>query len=156
MTQEPYNTWIEEALLFVVWKALKDASENGLPLDHHYFLTFRTDRDDVTIPDHLREKYPKEITIVLQHQFENLYVEGSAHDGHFEVDLSFDGKYERLKAPFAALVSFADPPANFGLHFTPKPAEKRKRQTIKPEKKQAPVIEHNDDKVVTVNFKKKK
>lgn len=142
-----YDTWIKESLLYVVWKALKDTSENGLPLDHHFFLTFQTDREDVKMPLFLRNKYPKEMTIILQHQFENLFVSGSPYDGHFEVSLSFDGQMEFISVPFSALIEFSDPPANFGLHFTPKPPfkEKTHEDAIK-----------TSDKVVAVDFRKKK
>jgi hypothetical protein len=85
----------------------------GLPGEHHFYITFRTDFPGVTIGPNLKEQFPKEITIVLQHQFWGLEVTDDA----FSVTLSFGGKHERLHVPFEALVSFTDPSVRFGLQF---------------------------------------
>lgn len=109
----PYGEWIEEALRDVVRRALTHASEYGLPDEHHFYVTFRTDADGVAIPSYLRALHPAEMTIVLQHQFWNLGV----GDEGFAVSLKFRGKQERLEIPFAAITQFADPSVNFGLQL---------------------------------------
>ena len=110
-----YDAWIEEALRGVIRRSLIYASENGLPGDHHFYLTFRTDDEvkGVEISSSLREKHPNEMTIVLQHQFEEMIVNEDA----VWVTLQFNGKLERLRIPFDAMISFADPSVNFGLQL---------------------------------------
>ena len=108
-----YDRLMEEALRSVVRRALSIAGERGLPGQHHFYITFRTDLAGVDIPDSLRRRYPKEMTIVLQHQFWGLEI-GS---DKFEVTLSFDSKHERLVIPFAAVTAFVDPSVQFGLQF---------------------------------------
>lgn len=110
-----YDEMIQEALRDVVRKTLKTVSSKGLPGDHHFYITFRTDRPDVSMPKYLREQHPDEVTIVLQHQFWDLKIE----DKSFAVTLSFNGHHERLVVPYGALVSFMDPSVKFGLQFTP-------------------------------------
>ncbi|MDH3738529.1 MAG: ClpXP protease specificity-enhancing factor SspB [Alphaproteobacteria bacterium] len=108
-----YDIMVEDALRGVVRAALENTMEHGLPGDHHFYLTFRTDAPDVAMPDFLRERYPKEITIIIQHQFWNL----SVSEDVFGVSLSFDGELADLTVPFAALSAFADPSVKFGLQF---------------------------------------
>jgi uncharacterized protein len=113
-----YGAMVETALRGVVREALGRVARNGLRGDHHFYLTFRTAAPGVQLPDYLREKFPDEMTIVLQHQFWQLTVEEAA----FSVGLSFQSKVERLTIPFAALTGFADPSVQFGLQFqTPEP-----------------------------------
>ena len=131
-----YDSLIQEALRSVVRNTLSGLIANGLPGSHHFYITFRTDRDDVIMPSYLREQHPDEVTIVLQHQFWDLEVD--AHK--FSVTLSFNGMQERLSVPFAALVSFMDPSVKFGLQFLPEPPA-------------TPALENSDDKE---NSKKKK
>jgi uncharacterized protein len=118
----PYAQWTEEALRAVVADALDYAARQGLPGDHHFYLTFRTDFPGVAIPAHLKARYPQEMTIVLQHRFWDLKVDREA--GQFSVGLSFGGVPSTLVVPFASLTAFADPQVKFGLHFqgTPAPA----------------------------------
>lgn len=108
-----YDTMMEDALRGVVRRAIAIAAERGLPGQHHFYVTFRTDRPGVAIPDSLRRRYPKEMTIVIQHQFWGLAVD----DAKFEVTLSFDSKHERLVIPLAAITAFVDPSVQFGLQF---------------------------------------
>ncbi|HET6160100.1 MAG TPA: ClpXP protease specificity-enhancing factor SspB [Dongiaceae bacterium] len=108
-----YDRMVEDALRGVVRRALTDVSSSGLPGDHHFYLTFRTGEPGVQIAPALKSQYPKEMTIVLQHQFWGLEV---GEDG-FAVTLSFGGKHERLVVPYRAIVSFADPSVKFGLQF---------------------------------------
>ena len=108
-----YDVWIEEALRRVIERALTFATEHGLPGDHHFYITFKTGGDGVEVPSYLRAEHPDEMTIVLQHQFENLIVDANG----FAVSLRFKGKPEQMVIPYAAITSFADPSVNFGLQL---------------------------------------
>ncbi len=108
-----YDRMVEDALRGVVRRALIDVSASGLPGDHHFYLTFRTGEPGVQIAPALKAQYPKEMTIVLQHQFWGLEV----GEEQFAVTLSFGGKHERLVVPYRSIVSFADPSVKFGLQF---------------------------------------
>ncbi|WP_114394668.1 SspB family protein [Oleisolibacter albus] len=112
-----YDRMVEAAKRSVVRAALREVVTQGgeLPGDHHFYLTFRTDRPGVDIPDYLRTKYPQEMTIVLQYQFYDLEVTTEA----VSVTLSFGGVLRRLVIPMAALLTFADPSVNFVLQFQP-------------------------------------
>ena len=108
-----YDVLAREALRAVLRKVLSDAAAHGLPGEHHFYVTFRTDYPGVVMPPRLRTRYPQEMTIVLQHQFWDLVV----HEDRFEVGLSFGGVPERLAVPFSAIKSFFDPSVQFGLQF---------------------------------------
>src|SRR3954467_9818393 len=108
-----YDLLVQEALKGVVRKVLIDAGKDGLSGEHHFYISFRTDFPGVRVSNRLREKYPQEMTIVLQHQFWDLGV--TEHT--FEVGLSFSGVPERLLVPFDALTGFFDPSVQFGLKF---------------------------------------
>ena len=108
-----YDRMVEQALRGVVRKALSEAGQRGLPGDHHFYITFHTDRPGVGIADWLHQQYPQEMTIILQHQFWDLVVE----EERFAITLSFGGRHERLTIPFSALTAFADPSVKFGLQF---------------------------------------
>src|SRR5262249_55876316 len=108
-----YDRMVEDALRGVVRRALLEVSKSGLPGDHHFYLTFRTGENGVQIAPALKSQYPKEMTIVLQHQFWGLEV----NEEGFAVTLSFGGKHERLVVPYRSIVSFADPSVKFGLQF---------------------------------------
>jgi hypothetical protein len=114
-----YDQMVEDALRGVVRRALTEAAMSGLPGDHHFYITFRTDNPTVRIPGHLKAQYPREMTIVLQHQFWDLIVA----DESFTVTLSFGGKHEPLHIPFNTIVSFADPSVKFALQFDSGEAE---------------------------------
>ena len=121
-----YNAMVEEAMRGVVRKAIELAASEGLPGEHHFYITFRTDHPDAKLPDHLHKRYPREMTIVLQHQFWNLTID----DEMLEVDLSFNQKLERLCVPLDALITFADPSVNFGLQFHPTAPEDDEEEDI--------------------------
>ncbi len=110
-----YDLLTQEALRGVVRKVLEDASKSGLPGDHHFYVSFDTVAPGVRISQRIREKYPEEMTIVLQHQFWDLIVTEQT----FEVGLSFGGIPERLLVPFDALTGFFDPSVKFGVKFEP-------------------------------------
>ncbi len=108
-----YEKMVEGALRGVVRDALRQAARDGLRSAHHFYIGFATRLPGVVIPDHLRERYPDEMTIVLQHQFWDLEITEIG----FSVTLSFQKQLERLVIPFAAVRSFADPSVNFALEF---------------------------------------
>lgn len=108
-----YDKLIEKSLKNVVVEALKIAEKQGLPGEHHFYITFKTNHPASKVSPQLKNQYPEEMTIVLQHQFSNLLVESS----FFSVDLSFGGVLQTLVIPFDAITYFADPHAKFGLSF---------------------------------------
>ena len=109
-----YDLLVQDALRSVVRKVLGDAARNGLPGDHHFYISFKTRAPGVTVPAAMRQKYPDEMTIILQHEFWDLSVNGEG----FEVSLSFSRKPERLTIPFAAITGFSDPSVpTFGFKF---------------------------------------
>ena len=125
----PYDTWTEQAMRHVAVQAIKHAAQHGLPGEHHFYLTFRTDDPGTVIPPRLHAQYPQEMTIVLQHQFWDLSVEegdGTAGAGHVSIGLSFGGVPSTLIIPIAAITAFADPHVRFGVRFgyTPPPEPK--------------------------------
>jgi uncharacterized protein len=113
----PYEAWVENAMRQVVAQAIAHAAEHGLPGEHHFFLTFRTDHTGVVIPPRLRAQYPQEMTIVLQHQFWDLKMDHEA--GLISVGLSFGGVPATLVVPLDAVIGFADPHVRYGLRFQP-------------------------------------
>ena len=117
----PYDSWAQEAMRGVAIRALEYAGLQGMPGDHHFYVSFRTDQPGVAIPARLKAQYPEEMTIVLQHQFWDLVVDEAA--GQFSVGLSFGGVASTLVVPFAALTAFADPHAQFGLRFRAAPVD---------------------------------
>jgi uncharacterized protein len=112
-----YARLVREALRDVPRQALRLAASEGLPGDHHFYVTFRTSHPGVALSPGLHARYPEQMTIVLQHQYRDLAVGEDA----FSVTLRFGGAPERVHVPFAALVAFADPAARFGLQFEPGP-----------------------------------
>lgn len=109
-----YDKLVDDALKGVLKHCLSQVGKRGgLPGQHHFYITYKTRHPGVQLPAHLRERYPEEITIVLQHQFWDLTV----GDDVFSVGLSFGGVRETLVVPFAAITAFADPSCKFGLQF---------------------------------------
>jgi hypothetical protein len=108
-----YEKMIERALRGVVREALERAAREGLRGNHHFFIGFVTTMPGVGMPDSLRDRYPQDMTIVLQHQYWDLEI----GEDRFSVTLSFQKQLERLTVPFAAVRSFADPSVNFALEF---------------------------------------
>ncbi len=111
----PYDRWTEEALRGVIARALNHAISEGLPGAHHYYITFKTGFPGVVLPARLRQKYPDEMTIVLQHQYDKLFVDEAG--GVFGVSLSFGGVVSALVIPLAAVTAFVDPHVQYGLRF---------------------------------------
>lgn len=108
-----YSELVDAGLRQVLRGALEQVAEEGMPGDHHFYITFITDFPGVSIPSYLKARYENKMTIVVQHQFNNLQV----WDNGFKISLSFSGVSEKLEIPFAAVVEFADPFVNFALQF---------------------------------------
>jgi uncharacterized protein len=149
----PYDEIVQEALRDVVGRVLGEVERSGgLPGEHHFYITFKTRLPGVEIPKHLSERFPEEMTIVIQHRFWDLKVEQNA----FSVGLSFGGVPSSLRVPFAAVTDFVDPAVDFSLKFQANGAE-----TVGEEHDQAendtPVAESEDgSNVVSVDFTRKK
>ena len=155
----PYDEIVQEALRAVVGRVLGQIVETGggtLPGEHHFYITFKTRAPGVAIPPHLMERFPDEMTIVLQNKFWDLTVD----DQGFSVGLSFNQIPTKLVIPFAAITAFVDPAVDFGLQF----------QAVEPEGQPEPHDDAENDvpggaageaaddgsNVVTVDFGRKK
>lgn len=112
-TEINYEEYVQNALKHVMVNVLKRIVAEGLPGEHHFYITFRTHADGVLIPQFLHDQYPDEMTVVLQSQFWNLAVS----DDGFDVDLKFNGTAASLTIPFSAVTTFVDPSVQFALQF---------------------------------------
>lgn len=108
-----YDILVQEALRGVVHKVLQEVARTGLPGDHHFFVTFLTGAPGVRMSSRLRERYPEQMTIVIQYQYWDLKVTEKG----FEILLSFSDVPEKLEVPFSAVRGFYDPAANFEVEF---------------------------------------
>ncbi|TQS72863.1 hypothetical protein ERN12_03500 [Rhodobacteraceae bacterium] len=108
-----YGNLMHRAMRSLIQDVLQDVSENGLPGAHHFFITFDSHADGVEMADWLRDRYPEEMTVVIQHWFDNLKVE----DDGFGVTLNFGNNPETLYVPYDAIQTFVDPSVEFGLRF---------------------------------------
>ncbi|MDQ3074352.1 MAG: ClpXP protease specificity-enhancing factor SspB [Pseudomonadota bacterium] len=150
----PYDEIVQEALREVVGRVLHEVEKTGaLPGGHHFYITFKTRSPGVDIPTHLAERFPDEMTIVIQHRFWDLKVE----DDGFAVGLSFGGVPSMLVVPFAAVTDFVDPAVDFSLKFQADGAPHGHEAHEAPEN-DAPVAEPVGDgsNVVSVDFTRKK
>lgn len=110
----PYDEIVQDSLRGVVKQVLADvAGSGGLPGNHHFFIAFRTQHPGVDIPRHLVERYPEEMTVVIQHRYWDLVVA----EEHFEVGLTFNQVPAKLSIPYKAISGFVDPAVNFALQF---------------------------------------
>ena len=143
MTEDPlrYDQMVETALRTVVREALRVAAEQGLSGQHHFYLTFRTDWPGVGISDALRQRYPHEMTIVLQHRFWDLTVE----EERFSVTLTFNDVPETLVVPYAAIAAFADPSVRFGLQFASTAAEEEAGSASEEQTPEGPAEEGGEE-----------
>ena len=150
----PYDEIVQEALRAVVGRVLSQfvAAGGHLPGGHHFYITFKTHAPGVDIPQHLKERFPDEMTIVLENRFWDLHVA----DDYFSVGLSFNQVGSILTIPFAAITAFVDPSVDFGLQFQvdaadlPEPHDEADNDTPLA----APVEDGSN--VVTVDFGRKK
>ncbi|GAA4116624.1 SspB family protein [Aminobacter aganoensis] len=126
-----YDILAQEALRGVMRKVLAEVARTGLPGNHHFFITFMTGAPGVRISSRLHERYPEQMTIVIQFQYWDLKVT----DTGFEVGLSFSDVPEKLEIPFSAVRGFYDPSVNFELEFEVKaePAAAAEETPAKPE-----------------------
>jgi hypothetical protein len=150
----PYDEIVQEALRAVVGRVLGEIEATGvLPGEHHFYITFKTGAAGVDIPRHLSERFPDEMTIVIQNRFWELKVR---EDG-FEVGLSFNQTPAKLSIPFAAITGFVDPAVNFALQFQAQ-ADDAGVQAHEEAENDRPVAEPVEDgsNVVSVDFKRKK
>jgi uncharacterized protein len=129
-----YDVLARDALRGVLRRVLADAAENGLPGEHHFFITFLSTAEGVKMSPRLLAQYPEEMTVILQHQFWDLAV----NEERFEVGLSFGGVPERVVVPFSAIKSFFDPSVQFGLQFEPSEATAETRAAEHPAASQSP------------------
>ena len=149
----PYDEIVQEALRDVVGRVLREIERSGgLPGEHHFYITFNTKMPGVSIPKHLGERFPDEMTIVIQHRFWDLKVEADA----FSVGLSFNGVPSTLHVPFAAVTDFIDPAVDFSLKFQANTDETAHEEHEEAEN-DVPVTESEDgSNVVSVDFTRKK
>ncbi|MDP2193817.1 MAG: ClpXP protease specificity-enhancing factor SspB [Alphaproteobacteria bacterium] len=131
---------------------LKKVAISGLTSDHHFYIGFSTTHAGVQLPSYLREEYPEDMTIVLQHEFWDLAV-----DEHgFSVTLSFDDMDENIYVPFDALISFVDPSVTFGLQFAPVYAAQDKVRDHAAGSHHDSTTQDNASNVVTLDFTRKR
>ncbi|MFK5980715.1 MAG: ClpXP protease specificity-enhancing factor SspB [Rhizobiaceae bacterium] len=108
-----YDILTQEALRGVIKRVLEEVMNCGLPGEHHFFITFDTNHPGVRLSKRMKERYPEDMTIVIQHTYWDLEV----NEGSFKIDLSFDDIRERLKVPYDSVKGFFDPWVKFGLQF---------------------------------------
>ena len=167
MAQDPpaqdqmhYEAMAQEALRGVVKAALKRAAApEGLPGAHHFYITFKTGAPGVSIPSHLRERFPDEMTIVLQNKFWDLNVD----EDSFSVGLSFNQIPAKLMIPFAAITAFVDPAVDFGLQFqasvpdmAPEPHDDAENDSPERDGDSGIPVGEDGSNVVTIDFGRKK
>ncbi|MFK4793130.1 SspB family protein [Sphingobium sp. ZW T5_29] len=148
----PYDEIVQEALRAVVGRVLGEVERSGgLPGSHHFYITFKTQAVGVDIPKHLAERFPDEMTIVLQNKFWDLKV----GDDAFGVSLTFNQIASHLYIPFAAITAFVDPAVNFALQFQAQ-ADEMPEPHEEAENDMPQVTAEDGSNVVTVDFGKKK
>ncbi len=123
-----YDLLVQDALRSVVRKVLTEAARTGLPGEHHFNISFKTQAPGVVIPASMRQRYPDEMAIILQHEFWDLAVVPDA----FEVSLNFSRKPERLTIPFDSITGFSDPSVPFGFKLEPRVSSEGKAAPASP------------------------
>lgn len=149
----PYDEIVQDALRAVVGRVLGQVETGGLPGNHHFYITFKTHAPGVDIPRHLTDRYPDEMTIVIQNRFWDLHVSNTG----FEVGLSFNQVGSKLSIPFAAITAFHDPAVDFALHFSAQ-VENHEPEEIAAAENDHPIAKPVEDgsNVVSVDFTRKK
>lgn len=157
----PYDDIVQEALRAVVGRVLNEIVAGGseLPGNHHFYITFKTGAEGVSIPDNLRERFPDEMTIVLQNKFWDLGVDEEG----FTVGLTFNAIPAKLDIPFAAITAFVDPAVDFGLQFqatvadmAPEPHDDAENDSSEQRAREAVIESEDGSNVVSVDFGRKK
>ena len=108
-----YGSLMHRAMRGLIFNVLEQVRDHGLPGNHHFFITFDTTHPDVQLADWLKDRYPAEMTVVIQHWFDNLVV----HEDGFSITLNFGDQPEPIQIPFDAIQTFVDPSVEFGLRF---------------------------------------
>jgi hypothetical protein len=148
-----YGHLMHKAMRSLIMQVLADVARDGLPGEHHFFITFDTRHPDVEIAEWLTERYPEEMTIVMQHWFENLDV---GPDG-FSVTLNFGDQPENIFVPYSAISTFVDPSVEFGLRFETHSADEDEDETLADEAGMAEDVEveeverHGDAEIVSLD-----
>ena len=139
-------------MLDMIKGILKGIVKDGLPGNHHFYITFDTNNSNVKIPQWMLEKYPEKMTIIIRNWFDNLKVSSN----YFEITLNFSNQPERLTVPFDSIELFADPSVDFALSFNPKPNEISKQEkNIKTQKRTKDSSKKENQNIVDFNkFKK--
>ena len=149
----PYDDVVQEALRAVVGRVLGEVAVSGLPGDHHFYITFKTRAAGVNIPVHLMERFPDEMTIVLQNKFWDLGVDEQG----FTVGLTFNQIPAKLDVPFSAITAFVDPAVDFGLQFQALNHDDEPEPHEEAENDGPPAVEGEPgSNVVSVDFGRKK
>jgi hypothetical protein len=151
----PYDEIVQDALRAVVGRVLGEIeASGGLPGEHHFYITFKTRMPGVSIPRHLLERFPDEMTIVIQHRFWELKVE----EDNFSVGLSCGGVPATLHVPFAAVTQFHDPAVDFALTFQANAAEApcEEHEAAENDTPEAEQTKEDGSNVVSVDFTRKK
>ena len=148
-----YAQMMQKAMQGLMIDVLKKTSINGLPGNHHYFISFKTKSEGVIVADWIKERYPEEMTIVIQHWFDNLNV----NDNYFSITLNFGDNPENLTIPWDSILTFVDPSVEFGLRFE---GEENKDNDIHGEIPEGNMIEiEEEDNIAEIvnldNFRKK-
>lgn len=136
-TDIDYGNLMHTAMRGLIKTVLEDVADRGLPGAHHFFITFDTSHPDALIADWLSDRYPEEMTVVMQHWFDNLVVE----DDGFAVTLNFGDSPEPLYIPYDAIKTFVDPSVEFGLRFENADGEESAQTPAKPRLAPAPDAE---------------
>ena len=148
-----YAQMMQKAMQGLMIDVLKKTSINGLPGNHHYFISFKTKSEGVIVADWIKERYPEEMTIVIQHWFDNLHV----NDNYFSITLNFGDNPENLTIPWDSILTFVDPSVEFGLRFEDEENKDNDTHEEIPESNMV-VIEEEDNVAEIVNldsFRKK-
>ncbi len=148
----PYDEIVQEALRAVVGRVLGEVERaGGLPGEHHFYITFKTQAPGVDIPQHLSQRFPDEMTIVIQNRYWDL----AANPEGFQVGLSFNQVPAKLIVPYAAVTGFVDPAVNFALQFQAQ-SEDGDPETGEPENDEPIATSEDGSNVVSVDFTRKK
>ena len=147
-----YKSRMREAMLSVVRQTLKDVADEGLPGAHHFYISFETQAAGVELSKWLIQKYPDEMTIVIQNWYDNFQVQKN----FFQITLNFGNQAETMKIPFTALKTFVDPSVEFGLTFnedsqTTKPIKTKEIKETKSEENELENQEHTSGDVIDIN-----
>lgn len=139
-----YGNLMHHAMRGLIQQVLEAVAADGLPGEHHFFITFDTEHPDAQMADWLKSRYPGEMTVVIQHWYENLLVD----DNGFAITLNFGDRPEPLYVPFDAIRTFVDPSVEFGLRFE---TQETQGEDEEDETEDEPSPPHKDAEVVSLD-----